>query len=193
MLGAGVVVLCLCLAPGAAWSDIGDDPPSDGIVDERLPAEQLLDQLAEAESEAEAQRLERLIIQAWQQSGSATIDLLMQRANEALQEEEFGLALEYLDTVVELAPEFAEGWNMRATLYFRINEFQRSIDDIGRVLALQPRHFGALSGLGVIFRELDDKPRALSALRRALEVHPYFGDIRRTVDRLEIEVEGRGI
>lgn len=195
------VAAALCLAPGAAFGDTGlDDPPEETLipapdVDAAEPpaVEALLDQLAEASEEREAQRLERMIVQAWRQSGSPTVDLLAQRAGEAMEERAYGVALELLDRVVELAPEFAEGWNMRATVHYRINEYQRSIDDIGRALALQPRHFGALGGLGMIFNELDDKPRALSALRRALRIHPYLSNVRPLVERLEIEVEGREI
>ncbi len=155
--------------------------------------ERLLDRLGAAEGEGEARRIERLIVEAWHRSGSDTVDLLLQRANAAIQDKGWALALEYLDTIVELAPDFAEGWNKRATVYYMINDYERSISDIGRVLTLQPRHFGALSGLGMIFREINQPSRALSAFRQALEVHPYFGDTRSNVDRLAIEVEGRGI
>jgi tetratricopeptide (TPR) repeat protein len=187
------MALLLCVSGQPLLGGTDDAAVSRDSADPGDAIEQLLDQLSQAENESEASRIERLIVDAWQQSGSATVDLLMQRAGAALQDQDYALAIEYLDTVVELAPSYAEGWNRRATVYFEIDAFQRSIDDISRVLGLQPRHFGALSGLGLIFRELDDKPRALSALRRALEVHPHLGTIRRTADQLAVEVEGRGI
>lgn len=197
---AAALAAALCLYSGALWADTGfDDPDEPQVVEpqrvEPPPVEGLLDRLADAESEMEARRLEVMILQAWRRSASPTVNLLLDRAASAMQDEEYGVALHLLDAIVELAPGFAEAWNMRATVYYRINEFQLSINDIGRTLALQPRHFGALSGLGMIFNQLDDKAAALSALRRALEVHPHFGDgnIRNLVDRLEIEVEGRGI
>jgi tetratricopeptide (TPR) repeat protein len=201
---AGAVIAAFALlAPNPVLADVGlDDPPpqsfgpapdGEGDPAARHPVETLLDRLAEASDESEARQLERMIGHHWRQSGSSTVDLLLSRAAEAIEEENYGIAIEFLDTIVRLAPEFAEGWNMRATVYFRIDEYQRAINDIGRTLSLQPRHFGALSGLGMIFHRLDDKERALSALRQALDVHPHLRNIGPLVERLRIEVEGRDI
>ncbi len=203
LVTGAVIAAFVVLAPGSASGDVGlDDPPPqsfdpapdrDGDPAARRPVEALLDRLSEASDEAEARQLERMIVYNWRQSGSPTVDLLLSRAAEAIEDDEFGTAIAFLDTIVELAPELPEGWNMRATVYFRIDEYQRAINDIGRTLSLQPRHFGALSGLGMIFHRLDEKERALSALRQALEVHPYLPNIEPLVERLRIEVEGREI
>lgn len=209
---AATVALAVAAAPASALNDPetelpapdvlpdpGDslaDPPDEGDLPEApggAGVDSLLDELGAVERESDAKRLEQRILRAWHRSGSATVDLLIRRANAAIKDEDYALALEYLDTIVVLAPDFAEGWNKRATVYYLIDEYQRAIADIGRVLALEPRHFGALGGLGMIFRELNDRERALSAFRRALDVHPFFGDIRSAAERLEVEVEGRGI
>lgn len=155
--------------------------------------EALLDELQAAGSQAEAKGLERRILAAWNASGSPTIDLLHERATAAIEKKDYPLALEYLDTIVSLAPDFAEGWNKRATVYYLIDNYELSIADIGRALSIQPRHFAALAGLGMIFREINAPDRALAAFRKAQQIHPYLGDIERPMETLELEVEGRGI
>ncbi|MEJ8573824.1 tetratricopeptide repeat protein [Microbaculum marinum] len=157
------------------------------------PVEVLLDRLSQAGSEREAKALEREIVLAWNRSGSDTVDLLLSRAGAAIKQEDYGLALQYLDAIVETRPDFPEAWNMRATVYYLLDEYELSIADIQHVLTLQPRHFGALSGLGMIFRDLDQPAQALDAFRQALAVHPYFGNVRESAEKLEPEVEGREI
>jgi|FEC22Drversion2_1045045.scaffolds.fasta_scaffold00219_22 tetratricopeptide (TPR) repeat protein len=156
-------------------------------------AETLLDQLAAAEDEATARALETRVREIWQRSGSDTADLLLGRAGSAFEREDYARALQYLDTIVALRPDFVEAWNMRATVYYMLDEYDLSMSDIERVLSLQPRHFGALSGLGMIFRELNQPREALEAFRRALAVNPFLENARTSVDRLEVEVEGRPI
>lgn len=181
----GALALALNAAPALS------DAAREQVEPDKVEA--WLDRLGEAESESDSRRLERRILEAWHRSGSATVDLLLERATTAIEAEDHALALEYLDTIVELSPEFAEAWNKRATVYFLIREYDRAISDIGRALALQPRHFGALTGLGTILNELDEKERALAVLRRAHEIHPNFERIERTIERLTLEVEGRDI
>ncbi len=189
----------LFLAPAA--TSAAEDPaePADKADSARLPAvappsvEDLLDKLSKSADKEEAGTLEREIVSAWNHSGSDTVDLLLERAGVAMQEKNFGLALQYLDTIVGLKPDFAEGWNMRATVYYLLDEYELSLADIQHVLALQPRHFGALSGLGMIFRELDEPEKALEAFREVLKVHPYFGKARESAEKLEKQVEGQDI
>jgi tetratricopeptide (TPR) repeat protein len=184
-------------APSNSVEPDAQDERTAEIPDSDIPdsdrVELLLDRLSEAGSAREAKSLERKIVMAWNQSGSDTIDLLVTRAAIAIKRKDYGLALQYLDTIVDSRPEFAEGWNMRATVYYLIDEYELSLADIQHVLALQPRHFGALSGLGMIFRDLDEPAKALDAFRQVLSVHPYFGNARESVEKLEPEVEGRDI
>jgi tetratricopeptide (TPR) repeat protein len=127
----------------------------------------------------------------WSRSGSPAMDLLLMRAESAMEQRQFELSLRYLDDLVRLAPDFAEGWNKRATVYFLLGEYGRSVADIERTLALEQRHFGALSGLGMILERLGDKQGAMRAYRRGMEVHPNLPGAAEGVERLAPDVDGR--
>jgi len=127
----------------------------------------------------------------WSHSGSPAMDLLLARAESAMQAGEQELALRFLDDLVRLAPNFAEGWNKRATVYFILGEYGRSVADIQRTLALEQRHFGALSGLGIILEQLGDKKGAMRAYRRGLEINPNLPGALEAVERLAPDVDGR--
>ena len=129
----------------------------------------------------------------WSQSGSPAMDLLLRRAENAMENGQFELALRFLDDLVRLAPDFAEGWNKRATVYFLLEEYGRSVADIERTLALEQRHFGALAGLGMILERLGDKQGAMRAYRRGLEVHPNLPGAAQGVERLSPDVDGRAL
>ena len=98
-----------------------------------------------------------------------------------------GLALPILDDIVARAPQWAEGWNKRATVLFLLGEYDRSLADIDRVLALEPRHFGALAGLGFIHMNQGESRQALKALRRALAVNPFLKERHGLIPALEKE------
>jgi tetratricopeptide (TPR) repeat protein len=153
----------------------------------------LLLRLANSPDESSAAVVERAIWELWLTSGSDTIDLLMDRAVKAMRDRDMPLALDLLNAVVELAPDYPEGWNKRATVLFSLREYGRSLQDVERVLALEPRHFGALSGLGLIMLEIGAKEQALAAFRKALAIHPNMASALRAVKDLRDEVEGRGI
>ena len=127
----------------------------------------------------------------WSQSGSDSLDLLLLRAGRAMESGDHELALRFLDDLVRLAPGFAEGWNKRATVYYLMGEFGHSVADIQQTLALESRHFGALSGLGIILELLGDKKGAMRAYRRGLEVHPNLPGAAAGVERLSPDVDGR--
>lgn len=119
------------------------------------------------------------------------MDLLASRADKAMEEQRHDDALLFLDDLTRLAPDFAEGWNKRATIYFMQGNYGDSIDDIARTLALEPRHFGALSGLGIILDRLGDSKGALEAYRRAVELHPNLPGAQEGIKKLTKEVEGQ--
>ena len=119
------------------------------------------------------------------------MDLLLARAESAMQAGQHELALLFLNDLTRLAPDFAEGWNKRATVYFLLEEYGRSVADIQRTLALEQRHFGALSGLGIILEQVGDKKGAMRAYRRGLEVHPNLPGAVEGVERLTPDVDGR--
>jgi len=106
---------------------------------------------------------------------------------------DYGLAIKLLNAVIELRPEYTEGWNRRATVYYLQKDYAHSLADIREVLAREPRHFGALSGLGAIMQEIGDDKHALAAYRRALAIDPHLEHIGEVVKTLTEKVEGRAI
>jgi Flp pilus assembly protein TadD len=90
-----------------------------------------------------------------------------------------------------MEPGYVEGWNKRATVHFLMDDYGKSISDIGKVLEIEPRHFGALSGLGIIFRSLGENEEAKAAFRAALEIDPHLKDVKDELDSLEAETAGR--
>ena len=127
----------------------------------------------------------------WTRSGDAAIDALMAKATEAMQAARYEEAVEILDQVVKRKPEFAEGWNRRATVHYLAGELQKSIADCDQVLKRNPGHFGALSGLGQIYLQLEDEESALKWFRRALEVNPNMVGVEMNVRMLEERLKAR--
>ena len=140
-----------------------------------------------------AERIANRIREQWSRSGSASIDLLMQWSAKALEEKKFDVALDLLDEVVVLQPDFAEGWNRRATVHFMMDSYSKSMADIEHALRLEPRHFGALAGMAAIFRLYDRKQAALDANMRVLEVYPMLRSAQDEVSKLSEELAGQGI
>jgi len=127
----------------------------------------------------------------WTRSGDAAIDALMARATEAMQSGQYAEAVKLLDQVVKRKPDFAEGWNRRATVHYLAGELRKSIADCDEVLKRNPGHFGALSGLGQIYLQLDDEQKALEWFRRALEVNPNMLSVEMNVRMLEERLKSR--
>ena len=189
---AGPLTLVAAQAAQAAQNGdfAGQDAPAD---DKQVALDALLKQLAASDDEDAAEVLEKAVWQLWLQSGSDTIDLLMSRVVAAMEKDDYSLALDLLDHIVELKPGYAEGWNKRATVFFNLREYNRALHDVERTLRLEPRHFGALAGLGLIFQELGQEENALRAYRRALAVHPFLPSVRKAERELAEKIEGRGI
>jgi len=155
--------------------------------------DQLFEQLQASQSPASAQALERVIWDIWLNSEKNSINILMRQGVQAMQSGDFPTAYDNFSTIVELEPDFAEGWNKRATVLYLIGDLDASIEDVKRTLALEPRHFGALSGLGLINDALEDAEAALEAYEAALEVHPFLGNALIRVDQLRKELSDRRI
>lgn len=149
--------------------------------------------LKAAPDEDSAKHVEARIWALWSQTSSDTTALLMQRAKAATDAKQLDVALKLLDAVIKLHPDYVEGWNRRATLYYMQNDYQHSLEDIEQVLVREPRHFGALAGLGLIMQELGDDKRALDAFRKALAINPHIEHIPDLVKTLTEKVEGRDI
>ena len=153
----------------------------------------LFDALKIAPDESSAKAIEDRIWALWMVSGSDTCNILMSRAKMAADGQDYGLAVKLLDAVVELRPDYVEGWNRRATVYYLQKDYGHSLADIRQVLAREPRHFGALSGLGAILQEIGDDKHALEAYRRALAIDPHLEHVGEVVKTLTEKVEGRAI
>jgi tetratricopeptide (TPR) repeat protein len=153
----------------------------------------LFGSLKAAPDEASAKHVEARIWAIWLQTPSDTAALLMTRAKAAMDAQQIDVALKLLDAVIKLRPDYVEAWNRRATLYYLQNDYARSIADIEQVLVREPRHFGALAGLGMIMQDIGDEKRALDAFRRALAVNPHLEKVPELVKSLTEKVEGRDI
>lgn len=208
-LGAGLVTAVLALSPAAGQTDrspLPQTPPS--AVEpmqppENLPKPQrgdktrnldfLFEALKAAPDDVSAKGVEDRIWALWIASGSDTANLLMSRVKAAIEAQDLDLAIKLLNAIIELKPDYVEAWNRRATLYYMKKDFGHALLDIQQVLAREPRHFGAMSGLGMILQEFGDEKHALEVFRRALAVHPRLQRIPDLVKSLSEKVEGRDI
>lgn len=173
-----ILALCLFAAPAMAAD------------------EARLDELFTALKEADAsdwEQIETKIWAQWSRSGSPAMDLLLDRGREAMGADKNREAIEHLTALVENAPDFAEGYNARATAFYKAGLIGPALKDIGMALTLEPRHFGALSGLGLILEEIGNEAGALEAYRAALAIHPQRTPLRDAVERLEKALEGKAI
>jgi tetratricopeptide (TPR) repeat protein len=147
--------------------------------------------LATAEDEATARAISEGIERVWTHSGSPTVDLLLGRATKAVSQKNYDRALKFLDSVVEQAPDFTEGWNRRAYVHFQRNELSLALGDLRRTLALDPNHFKALDGLAQVLRDIGQKKAALDVLERLQDVHPFWPGAAQAIEELSREVEGQ--
>jgi tetratricopeptide (TPR) repeat protein len=188
------VSLVVLLAAVPARAEIDGAPP---ILTQRIIADLSLDDLFtklkdNAGSPAGA-RIEQEILRRFSHSGSPTADLLLSWATEAIDAKNYPLALDVLDQIIVIKPDFAEAWNKRATVYYLMEDYSDSLADIRSTLALQPRHFGALAGFGMILEALDRTPEAIRVFKRALEINPQLDQVRETLEKLEKASEGPAI
>lgn len=184
--------------PGAAppQSQATPAPPRDkSLPDSPMKrARQLADlyaTLAAAGSEDEAKAIAERIERLWLTPSSDTVGVLMERAVKAANEKKFDLASNLLDAAVDLAPDYAEAFNRRAYVSYRLSDVPRALGDLRRVLALDPNHFKAMDGLGHLLKDLGRKKAALAVFRRLKEVHPFSTGIDTTIEELERDAEGQ--
>jgi len=196
MLRAFLIAAALsCAVPSGIGPALAQEPGQDAPDRPRKPlsamsVEEVLDRLAASPTPQIGAQIEAEALRRFHESGSATIDLLLAWATTAMQDERYPVALDVLDQIVLLAPGFAEGWNKRATVYFLVKDYGKSIADIRHTLALQPRHFGALAGLGLILRDIGQPQKALEAFQAALAVNPHLENAKKVVKELEEELAG---
>ena len=176
----GAVAVLLSVSSGHAAQD-----------DERLDG--LFERLRSTATVEAARPVEAEIWRIWTHAGLERIDSLMNLGIAAMSAGRHAQALQIFDHVVSLAPDFAEGWNKRATVHYLVGDFEASVTDIQRTLTLEPRHFGALSGLGLIYVALGEESEALKAFEKALQIHPHLPAAKAFVPKLRLSVEGRAI
>lgn len=162
------------------------------VAAQEVEVDALLEQLSDPETQ-NWQALERQIRAEWSKSGSAAMDFLLERGREALEEEDVDVAIEHLTALTDHAPDFAEGWNARATAFFQKGRYGPALADIRRALALNPRHFEALTGLAVILQRLGYEEDALSAWRAVETIHPHRPQLKDAIETLEKETGGTAL
>lgn len=155
-------------------------------------ADELLDRLADPDLR-NWDVTEREIIMLWSRSGSPSADYLLQRGRQAAEAGDVQAAFNHFSTLTDHAPDFAEGWNARATILFQTQRFGPAISDIQRVLALEPRHFGAMTGLGIMLEEMEQYEQALEVFRQAQSIHPHRPEVRDAIARIEQRLEGQAL
>jgi len=128
---------------------------------------------------------ETALWQVWSRSGDDEVDALFELGLEQMRASEGGLAAETFTRIIQRKPEFAEGWNKRATVYYLLGQYEKSLADCDEVLKRNPYHFGALSGYGMIYLKLDQPARALGYFERALGINPNLSSVRETVEVLK--------
>jgi len=200
-------IAALSLAPARAFAQAPEEPPAstDKLPNppDKLPkppkgdrarnVDFLFDALKAAPDAEIAKQVENRIWAIWLASGSDTADLLMTRVKAAIEAKDTRLAITLLGSIIEIKPDYIEAWNRRATLFFALKDYGRAMADIQEVLNREPRHFGALAGLGMILEEVGENKQALDAYRKALTINPHMHKIPEQVRALSEKVEGRDI
>ncbi len=166
-------------------------PAPEAVRKQKLNA--LFVRLRNAGGQEDAQRIAASIARVWLQSDSDTANLLMQRALVSMQARQYPLALSLFDKLVAVEPDWAEAWNQRATTRFLTGDMDGAMADVSRVMKLEPRHFGALAGMGMILQGAGLEKSALEIFKKALAIYPLAPDIQKLVEKLTREVDGQDI
>ena len=159
--------------------------------DARLP--DLFKDLRGAASQETARGIEVQIWHIWFQYDDNAIVLLMDQGEKAMGRRDYDSALRSFDQVIQIAPDFAEGWNRRATLYYLMGRHEDSLADIEKTLALEPRHFGALAGRGLVYSALEELDLALRSFEAALAVNPHMVGARINAEAIRRNLGDRDI
>jgi len=202
LLAAATLCGPVPVACGPVWAQ-NDDAGKEKILPqapEQLPKvdsgrnlDFLFTALKEAPDAATARSVEARIWALWLQTPSDTAALLMSRAKLAVGAQKADVAMELLDAIIRLRPDYTEAFNRRATLSYMKNDYSRALADIEQVLIREPRHFAALTGLGLIMEDIGEDKRALEAYRQALAINPHLDKVAERVRRLSAKIEGRDL
>lgn len=173
-------------AQNRAEADTASVQPADSL-------DTLFAELKRERDERQAKRISERIWAEWRDSGSATANLLMQWADKAVTDKKNSLAMDLLDQVVVLMPNYAEGWNRRATLNYAMGNHDKSMADISRVLTLEPRHFGAISGMAAIMAAAGNDELEFKAWEQMLEIYPANRQAQERLGELADKLSGSRI
>jgi tetratricopeptide (TPR) repeat protein len=188
---AALFAVILATMPTAAQQSA--DPAPAARISESQRLERLFERLKGAPTSEAARAIASQIEQRFEKSGSDTADLILQRAKLAIESKNLDTALDLIDFVVTLKPDFAEAYHRRAIIHFILKDEDSAMRDIRLTLAHEPRHFHALAGLGRLLQMMGQKRSAQQVYQRTLEVHPHFPDIAPLIERLRKEAEGQPI
>jgi len=166
-------------------------PTIAGQNDTRL--NNLFERLRVTQDLAEARGIEGTIWEIWTESENANVNRAMLIGIASMHAGQLGTALNKFNEVIQLAPDFAEGWNKRATIFYLMKKFDRSVNDIAQTLKLEPRHFGALSGLGLINQAIGQNKAAIKAFEHALDLNPHLPGLKEKVTKMKKLEFGRKI
>ncbi|MBC7281749.1 hypothetical protein [Hoeflea sp.] len=175
--------------PASAQSGLAP-PASSASAEPAGTLDKLFSDLKRERNDQQAKRISERIWAEWRDSGSATVNLLMQWADKAVTDNKNGLALDLLDQVIVLKPDYVEGWNRRATLHFMMGNHGKSMVDINRVLTLEPRHFGAIAGMAAILSASGNDELELRAWEQMLEIYPANRQAQEKVGELADKLAG---
>jgi len=181
------------IAPKGKWVEPPKKLPHLSMRDSVNNLDFLFGALKAAPDEETAKAVEQRIWVLWIRSPSDTTNLLMSRVQKAIAGKDLALALRLLDAITKIKPDYVEAWNRRATIYYMKKEYGSALNNIRQVLKLEPRHFGALTGLGLILQDIGDDKQALEVYRRALKVYPKLERVPDIVKKLQEKIEGRDI
>jgi len=134
---------------------------------------------------------EQAIWAVWSRSDDPEVDRLFARGVAEMESRDFESAIATFTRIIALKPEFAEGWNKRATVYFLVGDYRHSLADCDEVIRRNPHHFGALAGYGQIYLHLNDFDKALAYFRRALAVNPNLDGVHTIIEALEARSRGK--
>jgi tetratricopeptide (TPR) repeat protein len=181
---AGRILLAVMLAGFASLSTADQNAEN---------LDKLFDELAAAEYPITAHQLESEIWRTWLDYDDSEVEEELRAGMRDMSAGDLEKSIEHFSRVIEMAPDFAEGWNKRATAYYYNGEPAKSMRDIQKTLSLEPRHFGAIAGMGMIFLQQGDERSALEAFEQVLKIHPMAPDAHAQAERLRKKLEGSGI
>ncbi|OBZ95342.1 hypothetical protein ADU59_12240 [Pararhizobium polonicum] len=177
-------------APALHAADSAQVPAPSELTTPKQRLDTLFIELKRERDPDKAREISDRIRLEWQDSGSATVNLLMQWAAKAVESDHKPTALDIFDQVITLSPQYVEGWNQRATLHYQMGNYRKSMSDINRVLAIEPRHFGALAGMAAILTEAGKDELALRAWEQFLDIYPADRKAQEQLGVLEEKLAG---